>query len=334
MIWRRPQQSVSRALRHMLAAAAVFIVTACLGASAAWAVVLPEPIVNELDQRFDAFVLANGFVQIDTASLIDEDWYTEARFPQMGASVMRPDSMIDPVTRAILLFESQEAPLPHVRYRITYRLSVAAPDYPDVRHAYVEVTRFNLGPLIRKEVAAAYGSEHVAPAEIFGVGPHVSWRFVTGSVMGMAANIVRASRKEMTASETRAADCFGVPCLSREPVDGPPGGWQPVTPPDFEPAIYSAMNAGMPGPARIADYLFAYAAEDGHEPAYGAMANQPQIIFVISMNVVGQERTASGITHQPRLPDDAISEIWTQRRQVGSDFVEWRRLIVPHLARQ
>lgn len=334
MIWRRPQQSVSCALRHMLAAAAVFIMTACLGASAAWAVVLPEPIVNELDQRFDAFILANGFVQIDAASLIDEDWYTEARFPQMGSSVMRPDSMIDPVTRAILLFESQEAPLPHVRYRITYRLSVAAPDYPDVRHASIEVTRFNLGPLVRKEIVASYGSEHAAPAAVFGVGPHISWRFVTGSVMGMAANIVRASRKALTAPEARAAQCLGVPCLSREPIEGPPGEWQSVMPPDLEPVAYASINEGMPGPARIADYLFAYATRDGHEPAYDATADQPQITFVISINVVGQERTASGTTRQSGLLDDAISGIWTQRRQVGPDLVDWRRLVVHSPGRQ
>ncbi|HET7411209.1 MAG TPA: hypothetical protein VFJ18_00995, partial [Pararhizobium sp.] len=207
-------------------------------------------------------------------------------------------------------------------------------DFADVRYAYVEITRFNLGPAVRNDVIGAYGAENTAPEEVFGIGPHVSWRFVTGSIMGMRASVVRASRKELSDQEARAADCLGVPCLSLDVPEGPSGKWQTISPTDFEPPAYRETGGGMPGPARIADYLFSHATRNGEDPAEGDFADRPQMIFVISMNIAGQEQTALGLLHQPRLMDDAISDIWTQRLQVGSDLVEWRELTVHRPGRQ
>lgn len=319
-------------LRRM-AVVVIVVLQACLAASPALAVVLPEKMASKLQQGFSEYVQAEGFTEVDVTSMTGESWYTPARFPQMGTSALRPDADMDPVTKSVLLLESREAALPHTRYRITYRLEPAAPDYGDVRHAYIEVTRFNLGPTIHKDVVSAYG-EHAAPPEVFGIGPHVSWRFVTGSIMGMRANVIRASRRVVSEAEARTADCLGVRCLSRSVPDGPAGEWQALSPPEFEPAVYGDADGGLPGPARVADYLFSYVTRNGEEPAFGAHADAPQMIFVISMNVVGQEQTASGTLHQPRLMDDAISDIWTQRRQGGADLVEWRRLSVPRPGRQ
>lgn len=315
-------------LRRMGMAVAAVIVQVGLATVPALAVVLPETLASELQRRFDAYVGADAFMEMDAASLTGEGWYDPARFPQMGASAFQPDAMMDPVTRSILLVENMEGQLPHTRYRVTYRLAVASPDYPDVQYGYVEVTRFNMGPAIRQDVVASYGAANAAPEEIFGIGPHVTWRFITGEVMGMRASVLRASRKTLGKSEAKTADCLGVPCLSRDVPQGPDGQWQALSPPDPELPVYRETDGAMPGPAGIADALFSHATRNGEEPAYGPFPGSPQMVFVISMNIVGQEQTALGLLHQPLLMDDAVSDIWTQRLQVGSDMIEWRELMV------
>ncbi|MHA6687273.1 hypothetical protein [Mesorhizobium sp. A556] len=320
---------------HRMGIAAVAIILqAGLTMSSALAVVLPETVTNELEQRFDGFVGQGGFTEIDAESLTEGNWYDPARFPQIGSSAFQPDAAIDPVTKSILLVESREAQLPHTRYQVTYRLSAASPDYPDVRYAYVEVTRFNLGPAVHKDVIGAYGAENAAPEKVFGIGPHITWRFIAGEVMGMRASVVRASRKELSDREARAADCLGVPCLSLDIPEGPSGKWQTISAPDFELPVYQETDGAMPGPAGIADYLFSHATRNGEEPGDGAFADRPQMVFVISMNISGQEQTALGLLHRPWLMDDAISDIWTQRLQVGRDLIEWHELTVHRPGRQ
>src|SRR5699024_7315755 len=123
----------------------------------AHAVVLPQEVSQQLLQRFDAFITVSDYSEVDLAGFPGDDWYTPARFPGLGSGqsgVRRPDYDIDPVTRMVLMVAAHEKPLPHVRYRITYRLAAAPAPFHDVRHAYVEVTRFNLGPTLRRELLA------------------------------------------------------------------------------------------------------------------------------------------------------------------------------------
>src|SRR3546814_18075534 len=93
--------------------------------------------------------------------MLDEDWY--ARFDGAGESALPPDADLGPVTRSVLLFASQEAPLDTARYRITRHQSSPGGDWPDVRHSYIEVTRYNLAPGLHRDNVATYG-EHAAPA--------------------------------------------------------------------------------------------------------------------------------------------------------------------------
>src|SRR3546814_9764830 len=93
--------------------------------------------------------------------MLDEDWY--ARFDGAGESALPPDADLDPVTRGLLLFASQEAPLDTARYRITRHQSSPGGDWPDVRHSYIEITPYNLAPGLHRDNVATYG-EPAAPA--------------------------------------------------------------------------------------------------------------------------------------------------------------------------
>jgi len=312
--------------------AIIVVVNMGLLGSPALAVMLPEKVATAIDQRFERFITAEGFIEENAAALTGERWYMPERFPHQAlSSVLRPDADIDPVTKSVLLLESREVELPRIRYKITYRLEATSPDYPDVRHAYVEVTRFNLGPVIRDDLIAAYGPEIAAPEDAFGIGPHVSWRFVTEPIMGMEANVVRASRRELTSAEARAAQCLGVSCLSLSAPEGPVGNWQVMSPPsDAATVTYLDADGVIARPARVADYLYSYATRYGEDPAYSTSPNEPQMTFVISMNVVGQDVSTFGLLHRGNLMDDAVSDIWTRRVQFGAgpEAVEWSELVL------
>src|SRR3546814_16780677 len=132
----------------------------CLSIGAAHAVVLPPDVAQALQGRIDAFVGAPGFEPLDTRAMLDEDWY--ARFDGAGESALPPDADLGPVTRSVLLFASQEAPLDTARYRITRHQSSPGGAWTDVRHSYIEVTRYNLASGLHHDTSATYGD---TPAE-------------------------------------------------------------------------------------------------------------------------------------------------------------------------
>src|SRR3546814_890774 len=132
-------------MKYMGPIVAVFLLAIC---APAWAVVLPEEVAKKLEQRIDAFVDAPGHERLDVNAMLDGDWY--ARFEGAGEFALPPDADVDPVTRGMLLFTSKEAPLDTARYRITRHQSSLGGDWPDVRHSYIEITRYNLAPADRK----------------------------------------------------------------------------------------------------------------------------------------------------------------------------------------
>lgn len=292
------------------------------------AVVLPDDVQAALDQRYDTFVGEPGFEEVASFPWL-EDWNSSARFPNRDPDAYefaRPDAGINAATKALMVLQSQEPALPHVRYRITYRLD-NAPDFGGYPNAYVEVTRFNLGPVRRADtVASTPDGVPVAPAEYFGVGPSVSWRFVMGWHQSSAADVVRASRRVLTTAQAEAMDCLGAPCMAMASSRGPDGKWQEATPPTPRFATYVATKDGSSTAAHISELLYrqASAGQDRVEalPMHDAT---PQLTFVISMNVEGQDTVADGLLHQQLLQDDAVSDIWTRRREAGVDTVDWQQ---------
>jgi Ca-activated chloride channel family protein len=328
------------ALPRRLPVSVLGSLTAVLLCQLALAAVLPDPVNEVLQERAAAFVQAPGFTEADP-ELLQHELLADQRLwnDEAAGSVFLPDANLDPLSKAVLLLESQEAPLQHYRYLLTYLQLAASPDYPEAVQEYVQVSRFNLGPALYGDVVAVYG-EDAAPVEEFGVGPDVSWRFVFSSVMGQRSAIFAASRHEFTDGEAAALNCLGESCFALlEPVM-PDGEFHSTQAPALAdlagpaPYMYRAYEAGVSLPVRVAAEMFSAVTQHGFEAAMGD-SMEPQLTLVISHNVSGQDENSFALLRQGRIMDHAISEIWLQRREVSSGdpaatvVVEWQEVTVP-----
>ncbi|MDN5782668.1 MAG: hypothetical protein L0H23_11745, partial [Luteimonas sp.] len=248
-----------------------------------------------------------------------------------GESALPPDAGLDPVTRGMLLFTSREAPLDTARYRITRHQSSPGGDWSDVRHSYIEITRYNLAPALHRDNVATYG-EHAAPAGPAVQLPHVSWRLVTTGLMGQRAHVVAASRRVIEQGEAERAMCVdGLACLALggfEPGDGIEFAAMPA--PKLAPAGYrgAAFAAGQPelaiaSPVRIAQEMFRIATGEYDELHEGAMLANPEMTLVIGFGSGGQDINSQALLQLTSLMDDAISERWVRRLEVPGT-VDWQ----------
>lgn len=292
----------------------------------AYAAVPPPGVFEFFEPHANAFINASGYAEADVETVDGPDYYTSERFPDQGSAISNPDSRLDAITRAILLFEGQEGVLPRVRYRVTYNLA-APPLHPEFVQEYVEVTRFNMGPTIRKDLSQYYEGQHLAPASEFGVGPHVSWRFVMAPMMGMRAGLFQSSRKELSDGQAKAMDCLGETCLSMEDPEGPEGDWLASPAISAPAATYAAVLNFNSVPARAAEELMVHVASE--EEGLQAMVYDPatpRVTVVISKDVIGQDGVVNGMLFESNVPDDAISSIWLQRLESAGqepDFSEY-----------
>lgn len=292
------------------------------------AAVLPQASAARHDAEAQAFVQTTGYSLIDVDALSDQKYYSKNVFPDLNRAVMpMPDADLDPVSKAVLQLELRENPLPHVRYRITYNMGYL-PGAPEVQRTYVEVTRFNLGPALRADLQGSVPAESLAGPRAFGIGPHVSWRFVMAPRMGMTAEIIGASRKVVPSKLAGILDCLGTPCLSLINPEGPPEKWRTVAAPAVSRATYRHRAGELERPARVAQELLALAAPRGVEVA-PYRPGSPRMIFVISMNVGGQDELIHGLLHDAFVMDDAVSSVWTRRLQVSGVPVQFSQRLVP-----
>lgn len=275
-----------------------------------------------LDTTAQAFVQADSFVGVDAETLTDDHYYSAAHFPRASSTaVLWPDADLDALTRAVLILEANEAPLPHVRFKIQYSMNSSA-DFPEAQHDYIEVTRFNLGPARRADLLEYVSQEHVASATEFGVGPHVSWRFALAPVMGMRAGLLYASRKEVSDDHARNIDCLGEPCLSLADTDGTSLTWSPVTLPQLERAPYVDKSPlGSTRTARIVQELWATLSAHGMDPL-PYQPDQPHFVFVTSRDVSGQDAVSFGVVKQAVVLDHSVQQIWTRRVEIADRAAE------------
>lgn len=278
-----------------------------------------------------AFIQGEGYVIVDPDTLTDEQYYSKKNFPDAqngGASISLPDADLDPITRAILLFDAKEASLPHARYRVAYSMN-ASFEVPEARQDYVEVTRYNVGPARRNELLAFVPEAQVAAPAEFGVGPNVSWRFVMAPVMGTRAGLLHASRKEIPDAQAQAADCLGEPCLGLVDPVGPNMDWMPVQQAPLAPPAYAGKSDGdVARPARVIEELWTSMSSEGMDDLPYTQ-EQPPFVLVVSWNTAGQDVAVSGLARQFPVMDDSVSEIWTQRYEMAQSPASFSSLYVP-----
>ncbi len=300
------------------------------------AAVLPPEALQALERQSSDFIGAPRFAETDLAqSCSDDAFYTRQRFPQSGQTVFKPDANLDAPTKAVLLVDCAEGNLPHARYLISYHLA-RVPHADDIQREYVEVKRFNLGPQHYQEVIRHVDREFWPPESIFGLGPSLAWRFVFGPVQGNRAHVERASRAEIYQADAEKEDCLDVPCLSVSSRDDASNAWHAFTPPTLAaPAYREPDDMGLPGPARVAQMLFLNATAGSGQAEFSESASirQPEMVFLVSKNISGQDRNISGLLHQRALMDDAVAEIWTRLRLMPETPPEWRQQTMPRAGR-
>lgn len=279
------------------------------------------------------FTSSDGYRVSDLqAACSDEDFYSNERFPASGQSAFTPDAGLDPATRAVLLFDCAEGSLPHARYRIRHHLAPSGQTYGDWI-SYIEITRFNLGEARYQDVIRYVDPEQRPPREVFGTGPHVSWRMVLEPVQGGRTHVTRAGYRTLAPDKAHASDCLGSPCLALDASTRPAGNWRESAPPALPAATYNEPgDKQLPGPARITQELFelirTMPPSTELEFNEGASPEQPENTLVLAIDVDGQEGHRYGLMLERNLMDDAIDSLWSERRQVAGGPPRWQQLPV------
>ena len=283
-----------------------------------------QEALERLDADAKKFFQAQNYVSVDPDTLTGDEFYSQKNFPLErlnSGSISLVDADLDPITRAMLLFETQEVELPHVRYRITYSMNTST-EVPEARQDYVEVTRYNLGPSRRNDLLASVPEGQLADPVEFGIGPNVSWRYVMAPIMGANSSLIYASRKEVTDAEAQTTDCLGASCLELIDPQGPDLGWKLISPSLTAPVYTTTSDLGLTRPARIVEELWAnLSSEEMDILPYNQ--EQPQFEFVVSWNTSGQDVAASALAQQPQVMDDSIAEIWVRRFEMPQMPVEF-----------
>ena len=276
------------------------------------------------------FLQADGFtIDKNIDAWFDERWYSDERFPDVSSqSIFQPDAQLPPIQQAVLLFDYLEDHLPHARYRINYSSNFPYIEgQPPAPWAYIEVTRFNLGP--EKHAALANENQAVADIQEFGQGPNVTWRFVMTEIQGKKSHLVGASRKEVSLEQAKKAECFNQPCLALEEIIGTVGHWEEIEEPQRPDSLLftSSPNTNATVAEVAGELQVINIGPDYGEPVESIQAPMPFMEFVISKNINGQEFEITAISHQGHLMDDALSDVWYERLQLGGLKPVWKRLV-------
>lgn len=290
------------------------------------ATILPDNIQAALERQDVAYIEQPGYQLVDLDgtfwdryyTILDEQAKKTGQVPKTN-TISMPDSEMAPIERALRVLETAAGELPHVRYQIEYQ-PVYLPDldYWEPR-AHIQITRFNLGPTVRREVLAAYGPENTASPEEFGVGPHVRWRFVVAPVQNMKADIWMAAQQTLSPEQAQAADCFGTPCLSTEMIEGPSAEWQA-----FDASVPNKFLDLAGATGLVADTALGSSNLGYGEIVEGSNASAAQLILVAT-DGLGSDPIIDVMAYEPVVMDDAIQSMWLRRIQIEPN-VDWMQL--------
>lgn len=315
------------------------VLVSLLLSSISYGVVYPESLLKKIEEGTNNFVSIDGFDPIDFNQ--SDDYYSLERFPELKNwnSAFNPDSDMNAVEHLLIKMAFEEGEIPFARYKVEYQpVNYTNDEGYEAHYAHLQITRFNMGPALHKELVESYG-EYAAPMELFSPtleeNPHIIWRVAVSSIMGWRTYLVTSSRKVLTADEAEMYKCFEISCLATDRVIGPLGNWQILEiPPNYDTpsaVLYSDSDNLYLKNRRGAfagGVLLRHAIGEGitpfGEPSEGVPEGEFQIIMVISNEIYGSgEPLTSGVMQQRYLMDDELSELWNHRAQIWDMAPYW-----------
>lgn len=277
----------------------------------------PLAVALSLDDQIHDFIHAPGFAAEDIPTLevrLIDQWF--------DLTVDTPGGSVGPIEKAMLIADKAIEGI-RTRTAISYGELVGVDGTP---YSLIELRHYNLAKVIHAETADAYGIENTAPAEDFGRGDHMAWRFVFMPEMNNAAVLLEASSRVISDKEAAKSDCTGRPCLDPyasfegfewEAIDGQVPVW---------PELYTTESDEVATPthaiAQLAAFGFWANAESGDYQWTGgehpeAVSDATPYRFIGIDRHLGQEASIDAIWQETALNDDALSSIAFRRAEIG-----------------
>lgn len=236
---------------------------------------------------------------------LNKDWFSNHDGSGFDANGQSLAAQLSEFSYSYLLFASQEIPLPRVRYRLRlWRYPAQSIQSPALSR--IELSRFNLGPMLHKQLVLELGEAHVAPLQEFGEGPHISWRFDMINLYG-APHVVAASRRQFGDVQASTEDCLGYSCLTitLSPPKAMPD--KPLDLPTWQAPYRQQHGVSEPW---LLDTLYHTLALANLEP--GDSPDKPLLEILLSTDVEGNDPVWHGLARQTQLGDDSLSERWRE----------------------
>lgn len=251
-----------------------------------------------------------------------------------------PGADMGPIEKALLIVEMVEGVLPRSRWLYSLGQIEVDPGTGRISPLYfLEVVRYNPGPLVHAELLQGLGTDQVADIEDFGIGPSLSWRFVFTTIQNSAAALVAVGRRELETTGLESADCLGSPCLAGGSIMETIGAWQPgqpelptPAPPPYEPMAAGELRAAWL--AHLAQKAAGWTADGSWYPPERPESIAPDdpspfIRGIIEIGL-GNGGGASIAQGEFAVMDTSIRDYWVRiDRLNGQDSGDWSRYVVP-----
>ncbi|MGY6643663.1 MAG: hypothetical protein ACXIVD_00435, partial [Salinarimonas sp.] len=246
-----------------------------------------------------------------------------ATMPQTGSAFL-PGSDLNPLTKALLMLENEEGIADHARFRIRYGLEtrVLQEGRPPTPHSFIQIDRFNLGEAFRETVAESFGEGRTPPAEAFGAGEHVSYRFEFRPIQGNTANPVAIARSVIPNGEAQSMECLTLMCLHLGSVGEGSMTWHDDTgrgtgfdrPYEdirngvYTPATMMDVLTLEIGVSRISDGRLSWT---GFEESESVRPGEPFMETIMDVNLA-QDYGIEAVLRWGNLMDDSVAAIWSR----------------------
>ena len=306
---------------------------------------VPDKAVSDLyEQRLQAFVSAEGFVAQPEDRL-------ERALPERACSTCPDDRGLQMLTWPLMRIDAAEGYLPSARYlaKVWYvPIRVEASD-DEMMLTLVEVSRYNHGARISKELRRDYGDDARGPLNT-DKAPHVQWRFGVMQIpqTNGFTDVLSPSRRVLAERTAASSKCLGSNCVALaydrngDPVPPLPGGkWQAMdsaTDAFATTSLFSRNRKRQAGKDSLVPLLDIDVISEALQQASsvvvdaegrGTSSDKPDVVMQIDYLLDGQDDVTTGILCWLDAADDAVKDQCTRIRAVADGVPEWDQYVVP-----